>query len=172
MKEQKEKVDLVFERNTADQLTGVDWNELNAAISSRLDQAQKSKTSVRKYPTVFKIAAGIAAAAAVVFIVVMVRTDRLVDVQLGKGGRAVVKFIDKKGSASVEIKQAGGTSQVWVDFGGGGRKVAKCEVEIIDLNGSLKKDSSQAAWIIISRPEPVYADNGLSSDTMTMIYLF
>ncbi|RKY24873.1 MAG: hypothetical protein DRP62_02730 [Planctomycetota bacterium] len=171
MKEGKEKIDLLFERNAEEQLTGVDWNELNAAISSRLDQAQKSKTSVRKYPTVFKIAAGIAAAA-VVFITVTVKTEKPADVQLDKGISAVVKFIDKKGSASIEIKRPSGKSQVMVDIGSSQRKVARCDVEIIDLNGGLRKGSDEAAWIIISRPEPVLADNGVSRYNADLIYLF
>jgi len=57
----------------------------------------------------------------------------------------VVKFIESKGTASVEI---------------------------IDLNGDLKKESDEPTWIIISRPEPVYADNGISRDVMSMICLF
>ncbi len=174
MKGKKEKIDLLFERNAAEQLGGVDWDRLNAAISTRLDKAQQSKTSTRKYPTVFKIAAGVAAAAAVVLISVMIKTEKLADLQLEKGTRAVVKFIESRGTASVEIKGAAGTSQVSVSVGGSERRVARCDVKIIDLNGDFQKDSERATWIIISRPgpEPVYVDNGLSSDMMGMIYLF
>jgi len=140
MDEKKEKIDLLFEKNAEEQLARVDWDELNAVISSRLDQTQQSRTSARKYPTVFKIAGGLVAAAAVVFIVLMVRTDGPPEMP----GRAMVTFIEEKGSASVEI---------------------------IDSNGDLKKDSDRASWIIISRPAAVYADNGADRD-MSMIYLF
>ena len=58
-----------------------------------------------------------------------------------------------------------------VDIGGGERKMAMCDIEIIDLNGELKRDK-QAAWIIISRPEPMFADNGVSRDMSDMICLF
>ncbi len=172
MKDRKEKIDLLFEKNAAEQLSGVDWDGLNAAISSRLDRAEVRKSSTRKYGCVFKIATGVAAAAAVVFIAVMVRTEAPTDVQLEEGSRAVVKFIESKGTALVEIKRADGKSQVWVDVGGSERKVARCDVEIIDLNGGLKKEREQAAWIIISRPKRVLADNGINRAVMSMICLF
>ena len=170
MKDRKEKIDLLFERNAADELAKVDWDELNTAISSRLSKAGQSKTSARKYTVIFKIAAGVAAA--VVFIAVMVKTEKPADVQCKDSRSAVVKFIDSKGTASIEIKRAGGKSQVIVDIGGSGRKVASCNVEIIDSNGGLKERDARAAWIIISRGEPVFADNGTSRDMMDMIYLF
>lgn len=170
MKDRKEEVDLLLEQNASGRLAKVDWNGLNAAISTRLDEADRSKAAVRRYPAAFKIAAGIAAAA-VVFIAVIIGTDKQADVQLDSGRRAVVKFIDGKGSASIEIKDTGVESQVMVDIGSGGRRVAMCDVEIIDLNGELKRDK-QAAWIIISRPEPMFADNGVNRDMSDMICLF
>jgi len=170
MKDKEEKVDLLLEQNASGQLAKVDWDGLNAAISARLDEADRSKTAVRRYPTVFKVAAGIAAAA-VVLIAVIIGTDKQADVQLDSGRRAVVNFIDGKGSASIEIKDTGVESRVVVDIGGGERKMAMCDIEIIDLNGELKRDK-QAAWIIISRPEPMFADNGVSRDMSDMICLF
>ena len=172
MKEKKEKIDLLFERNAAEQLAGVDWNELNTAISSRLDQAENRRTSSVGFPTVFKVAAGFVAAAAVVLIAVMVRTEKPADMQLEEGRRAVVKFIEREGTASIKIKHSVGESEVWVDVGGSDKRVAKCDIEIIDLNGDLKKEREQAAWIIISRPERVLADNGINRDVMSMICLF
>ena len=171
MKEKKEKIDLLFEHNAAEQLADVNWEGLNAAISSRLDQAEQSKTSVRKYPNVFKIAAAVAVAAAVVFIAVIVRTDRPAEIQWDNGRSAVVKFIDSKGSAAIEIKHSNAKSQVIVDIGGSHKEVARCDVKIIELNGDLKEDSERAAWIIISMPEPVVADNGPSKDETDLICL-
>ena len=172
MKSEKEKIDLLFEKNAAEQLSGVDWDALNTAISRRLDEVEGRKTSALKYRRVFKIAAGIAAAAAVVIIAVMIKTEKPADMQLEEGQRAVVKFIESKGTALVEIKRAGSKSQVWVDVGGSERKVSRCDIEIIDLNGGLKKEREQAAWIIISRPKRVLADNGINGDVISMICLF
>lgn len=164
MKEKKEKIDVLFERNAAEQLGGVDWDKLNTAISSRLDQAEKCKTSLVGFPTVFKIAAGFVAAAAVVFITVMVRTEPPPTVRLEDYGNAVVKFVNKKGVAMVNIQQTSDMSWVMVDFGDSSRKVAKCDIKIIEFNGDLKKESDQPMWIIISKSELTVADNGYSSD--------
>jgi len=144
MKNEREKVDLLLEKNAAEQLAKVDWEGLNAAILSRLDQAGPIETSAIGFPTVFKIAAGVAAAA-VILVALVVRTDKPSALRLPNGGTAVVNFIEAKGSASIEIV---GTSE--------GRG----------------KSSTRAAWIIISRPEPMYADNGESRDTMDLICLF
>lgn len=172
MKDRKEKIDSLFDKNTAEQLLGVDWDRLSAAISRRLDEAELRKTSVLKYRRVFKIAAGVAAAAAVVIIAVMTGIEKPADVQLKEGQRAVVKFIESKASALVQIQGAGAKSQVLVDIRGGERKVARCDIEIIDLNGDFRKKEEQGSWIIISRPVPLYADNGVSRDLMSMICLF
>ena len=172
MKEKKEKIDLLFERNVGEQLAGVEWDGLNRAISGRLDQADQQKTSAVRYPRIIKSAAALAAAAAVVLIAVMVGTDRRTGVQLEEGGCAVVKFIKAKGSAIVEIKQASAKARVVIDIGRGERKVAICDVKITDFNGDLKKEVDRASWIIISRPEQVFAHNGNSRDIMSMICLF
>ena len=172
MKSEKEKIDLLFGKKAAEQLSGVDWDALNTAISRRLDEVEGRKTSALKYRRVFKIAAGVAAAAAVVFIAVMVSTEKPTDLQLEKDRRAMVKFVESKGTALVEIHGVSANSQVWVDVGGGERKAARCDIEIIDLNGGLKKEREQAAWIIISRPKRVLADNGINRDVISMICLF
>ena len=171
MKEEKEKIDFLLEENVEEQLAPVDWNRLNAAISSRLDKAGQSKTSVWKYQRMFKITAAVSAAA-VVFIAVMVRIKKPAEMVLQNGRHAVVKFVETKGSASVEIISTSGRSDVTVGFGGSERKVARCDIEIIDLNGDLRRERGQAAWIIISRPEPLLADNGLNKDLISMICLF
>jgi len=137
MKRKKEKIDLLLERNVSEQLAGVNWDGLNAAISDKLNHADQSKTYTINYRRVFNIAAGVAAAAAVVVIAVMVRTDTPTTVRFENGARAVVKFVESKGSAKVEI---------------------------LDSNGQDNQGLDRAAWIIIRVPEPVMADNGISRD--------
>ncbi|MHC4738291.1 MAG: hypothetical protein ACYS9Y_05235 [Planctomycetota bacterium] len=173
MKEEKEKIDLLFERNAAEQLAGVDWDGLNMAISGRLDQGDQQKSSAVRYRRMIKSAAALAAAAAVVLIAVMVGTDRQTDMQLTEGRSAVVKFSKAEGSAEVEIKQASAKARVMIDIGRPERKVAICNVKITDLNGDLQKEVDRASsWIIISRPEPIFAHNGNNRDIMSMICLF
>lgn len=171
MKDKNEQIDFLLERNTTEQLETVDWDRLNAAISSRLDQARQRKTSWIDRPTVFKIAAGLSAAVAIVLIVVLVRTDTPTAVRFEKGGSAVVKFIESKGSASIQIQPIAAKSQVSIDIGGSSREVAKCDIEIIDMNGDRQKDRNQAEWIIIRIPQPVLADNGISKDEKDLICL-
>lgn len=171
MKDEQEKIELLLARNADEQLRNADWNRLNSAISSRLDKAQQTKTSAIGFPSVFKIAAGVAAAAAIVVITVMMIPESPADMKLGNGRTANVEFIESKGSASVEIKGASGEWHVTVDIARD-RTLAKCNVEIIDSNGSRRQNDTQAAWIIISRPEPLYADNGVNRDMMDVIYLF
>ncbi len=137
MKKSNKDIDLLLKRNAAEQLNHVDWDELGVMISRRLNQAQQSKTSEIRFPTIFKMAAGLIAAAAVVFVTVMVRTDTPMAVRFENGTRAVVKFVESKGSAKIEI---------------------------IDSNREQKKNSGRSAWIIIRAPEPMLADNGQSRD--------
>ena len=137
MKKDKEKIDFLLERNASEQLAGINWDRLNAAISRRLSQAEQSKTYGIRFPTIFKISAGFIAAAAIVFIAVMVKTDAPTTVRFENRGRAEVKFSESKGSASVEI---------------------------IDSDREQKKSGSRSAWIIIRTPEPMLADDGISRD--------
>jgi len=137
MKKEKEKIDLLLERNTSEQLAGVNWKGLNADISQRLNQADRSKTYTINYRSLFKIAAGVAVAAAVVVIAMLLRTDTPTTVRFENGGKAIVTFVESKGSAKVEI---------------------------LDSNGQDNQSLDRAAWIIIRVPEPALADNGQSRD--------
>ncbi len=137
MKRKKEKIDLLLERNTSEQLAGVNWNRLNAAISEGLNQVDQSKTSIMTYRRVFKIAAGVAAAAAVVFIAIIIKTNTPTTVRFENGGKAIGTFVESKGSAKVKI---------------------------LDSNGQGNQGKDRSAWIIIRTSEPKVADNGQSRD--------
>ncbi|MBC8470949.1 MAG: hypothetical protein H8D56_15865 [Planctomycetes bacterium] len=137
MKNEKEQIDLLLRQNESEQLAGVNWNRLQTSISKRLSQADHSKTSTIKYRRVFKIAAGIAAIAAVVFIAVIIKTDTPPTVRFENGGKAIVTFIESKGSAKVEI---------------------------LDSNKQGNQGKDQSTWIIIRTSEPKVADNGQSRD--------
>ncbi len=137
MKKEKEQIDLLLKQNANEQLAGVNWNRLNADISQRLNQAGRSKTYTINYRRVFKIAAGVAVAAAVVFIAVMVKTDTPTTVRLENGQRAIVKLVESKGSATVEIH---------------------------DSKGQDNQSSNRSSWIIIRTRESKVADNGQSRD--------
>jgi hypothetical protein len=171
MRNGKEKVDLVLEQNASEQLAKVDWQALNAAISSRLDRTSWTKTFASRIPTAFKIAAGLAAAA-IILIAVTIAVDEPDDLRLENGQRAVVRFGETTGTASVEIGRAPAKSEVFVDVGPARSTLAKCEVQLIDVEGEREKNGTRAAWIIISRPKPVFADNGAAKDMRDLICMF
>ena len=160
MKGEKDRIDRLLDKNTAQQLTKVDWDRLTDAISAKLDQAERVKAFPRGYTTFFRIAAGVAVAAGAVFAVVALRTREPSDVQVPAGRSAVVTLLDRTGAASIQINDQASRSSVVVHTGRDDRSVAKCEVEIIDRNGDQTKASSRTAWIIISRPERTLANNG------------
>lgn len=172
MKNENEKVDLLLEKNAIEQLANVDWDQLSATISTRLDKAGEAKPVAIKYPAVLKVAASLAAAAAVIVIAVALIMDKPSGLQLPEGRSAIVKVLKPAGSASVVIEQTAAGQRVFVEIGRAGQELAKCEVEIIDVNGDIDKGGGRAAWIIISRPEPIYADNGVSRDMTDIISLF
>jgi len=171
MNTDKEKIDMLLERNAADQLARVDWDKLNAAISARLDGAQRGKAAAPGWRVWLDAAAGIAAAA-VIALALVVSTERPDDLQLPQGRAAVVRLVEQKGTAWVAIGSASSRSHAMVDIGSGHRTVARCDVQIIDANGGKERRDTRPAWIIITRPRPVYADNGLSRDMMDLVCLF
>ena len=144
MKNERENIDDLLQRKASEQLAGVNWERLNAAISERLNQADRSKTSVTRRRYVLRVAAGIAAVAAVVLIVMSIQSQKPAETILSKTGTAMVEILDRKGSASVEI---------------------------IDINGDRRKNDIRPSWIIIRVPEPVLADNGVSTDRIDLACL-
>jgi len=172
MKKQEEKIDILLRRNMAEQLAGVDWDKLSTAISGRLDKAQQRKTSAIGLPTVLKIAAPVAAAAAVVFVMVMIKPERTDDTQWGEGRTATVKLTGSRGSASVAIIDPADRAHAQVDIAGKNGTPAKCYVRIIDSSTGQKEDGIRPSWFMISKAEPAHADNGANQDVMAIIYLF
>ncbi len=137
MKEEKELIDLLLRQNESEQLAGVNWDRLQRSISDRLNQADRNKTSMISYRRVFKMAAGIAAAAAVVFIAIMIKTDTPTTIRFENGPKAIGTFVESKGSDKVKI---------------------------LDSNEQGNQGKDRSAWIIIRISEPKVADNGQSRD--------
>jgi len=173
MKEEREKIDFLLQRNTTEQLENVDWDKLNTAILKKLDEAESNKLCAKRYSVVFKIAAGITvAAAAVIFIFVMVKTEPSYTVRFEKNGKAVVTLKDKKEASVVSLELLDSKARAMVDFEDSSRKLAKCDIMINDFEGSLKEDSDQPMWIIIIKSKPAVADNGYNNnDELDLAYL-
>jgi len=167
MKENKEKIDLLIEKNAAEQFSQINWEQLNSAISGKLDNAQQKESSSIKFPSWLKIAASIAIVAAILFTVTII-LEKQQNIPLDNDRTAEVQLAESKGGASVQIQTTSANSKVTIELGNK-KELAKCDVEIIDMNG---ESSAKATWIIISRPQPIYADNEINQDMMDIMYLF
>ena len=137
MKKEKEQIDLLLRQNESEQLAGVNWNRLQTSISKSLNQADCSKKPMKSYRRVFKIAAGVAAAAAVVFVAVMIKNDILTTKRFENGPQAIGTFVDSRDSTNVKI---------------------------LDSNVQDNQGNDQSSWIIIRTSKPKIADNGQSRD--------
>jgi hypothetical protein len=154
MKKNQDKIDALLRRNTAEQLADVDWDDLNAAISRRLDKAQQTKTPATGFTKVFKIAVTTAAAAAV-FIIVMVSST-------GEKGSATVAFINPSDRVQVQVNIAERDS----DRG-------RCDIRIIGSSTARKQeDKIRPNWFVISKAEPASAKNGADRDVRDIVCLF
>ena len=150
MKKKEDKIDALLRHNTAEQLTGVDWNELNAAISARLDTAKKAKIA----PTLFKIAALTAAAAAILIIV-------------------MIDFTDKKGSATVAIINLSERAYVQVNIAETDSNRGKCDIQIIDSSTARKQENdTRPNWFVIGKVGIASTNNGSERDMRDIARLF
>ena len=150
MIKKEEKIDNLLQRNRAKQLADVDWDGLNAAISARLDKAQK----VRISPTLYKIAAVTAAAAAILIIL-------------------IINFNNKGGSATVAIINPSENTHVKVDIVEKESNRGKCDIQITNLSTTQKKeDKIQPNWFVISKTKSASPNNGLYRDIRDIACLF
>lgn len=154
MNKKIDKIDILLRRNTTEQLAGVDFDDLNAAISGRLDKAQQRRTPATKSTKVFKIAK-VTAAAAAVFIIVMVSST------------------EKKGSATVAFINPSDRAQVQVNIADRDSSRGKSTVRIIDSETARKQqDKIRPNWFVISRAEPESTNNGADRDVRDTVCLF
>lgn len=165
------KLESLLSSNTDEQLAGVDWEDMATEISARLDSAKADKTDVLKFPALAGIVSAVAAAAAIVFIAVVIKTSTHSAIEIPAGSTAAVKIIQTRATAVVKINHPANKSYVSVDIGSGRSKLAKCDVKVFDLNGDFKKKTLLPSWVIISVHKPVVADNGFDRDMMDLICL-
>jgi hypothetical protein len=159
---QNNRIDDLLKRNVEQQLADFDWEKLTRGVWKRLAAAEVLGSCGSKYAGPLKIAAVIAVATAVALAAVMLIMSR----------PPLTQLAETKGSALVEIKTMSAEPHVTVDIGAQNRKPAKCDIEIIDAGGNPQRASTRATWIIISRTERGYADNGFNSDMKDLICLF
>ena len=154
MKKKKDKIDVLLQRNIAEQLADVDWDDLKATISGRMEKAKQTKTPQIRFPTVFKIAASTTAAAAALIIV-------------------MVSYTNKKGSATVAFINPSDRAHVQVNIVERDSNRGKCDVRIIDSGTTRKqKDKIRPNWFVISQIESISTNNGIDRDMRDIACLF
>lgn len=162
MTNKNDRVDDLLKHNVEQQLADFDWETLTKGVWKRLAAAEVLGSCGSKYGGPFKIAAAIAVATAVALTVLVIIMSR----------PPLTQLAETAGSALVEIKTISAKPHVTVDIGAQNRKSAKCDIEIIDAGESRRHQGTQTAWMIISRTERVYADDGFNNDMEDLICLF
>ena len=153
MSKKKDEIDALLRRNTAEQLAGVDFDDLNAAISGRLDEAQQRKTPAPKFITAFK-AAAVTAAAAVLIIV-------------------MVSYPEKKGTATVAFINPSDRAQVQVNITESDSNQGKSTVKIINSGTARKQQGNiRPNWFVISKAESASTNNGADREARDILCMF
>jgi hypothetical protein len=175
---EKDRIDKLLDKNAAEQLEKVNWDRLTNEISDRLDRAGQMKVPPRspsmaglglsQWPFFFKAAAGMTAAAAIIFVAVVFRVNEPSDMQMP--GDTAAEIADTKPVTSIQIKDTAGKAFVMVHVGRTDKEAAKCIVDIIDHNSDLEEDS-RAAWIIINATKRALADNGHDKEEADLMCL-
>ena len=149
-----DKIDALLRHNTAGQLAGVDFDDLSAAISGRVDEAQQRKIPATKFIKAFKTAA-VTAAAAAVFIIVMVSST------------------EKKGTATVAFINPSDTTQVQVNIAERDISRGKSTVKITDSGTARKQHGNiRPNWFVISKTKSASTKNGAGRDVRDIACLF
>ena len=170
MKSEEERIDSLLDGNAAKELSRVDWDETNRAISSRLDGLSRQGAAGWKYRPVIKIAAGLVMAAGIAFFAYTAGTPGERDLPIARSQKEVeIVIAPRKPIVRVDFTSGRRAGRAVVDISSPARGIGKCEVRIIDLNGGSKEKNTRPSWIIISRPEPAMADNGVSRDDLDLI---
>lgn len=175
---EKDRIDKLLDKNAAEQLERVNWDRLTNDISDRLDRAGQMKVPPRspsvvglglsRGPSFFKVAIGITAAAAVIFVAVVLRVNEPSETQMP--GDATAEIVGTKGVASIQVEDTTGKAFVMVHVGGTNKEAAKCIVDIIDHNGDLE-EGNRATWIIINAAKRALADNGHDKEEADLMCL-
>jgi hypothetical protein len=164
----KEKLDLLLEQNAERQLAKVDWQALNASISSRLNAA--SKPAAFKWPVLLRVAAVIAIISAIAALLLL--TDRLSLNRKTAHPVASVEFTHSIAQTAVQILEIPAQAEVSISPTAANSGIAKCEIEIIEPAVKPNLDLGIPTWLIVCKQEPSSAQNSFSEETASLLCLF
>jgi hypothetical protein len=109
-------------------------------------------------------------AAGIAFFAYTAGTPEEQDVPIAHSQKEVeIVIAPRKPIVRVEFTSGRHAGRAVVNISSPATGVGKCDVRIIDLNGGSKEKNTRPSWIIISRPEPAVADNGVSRDELDLI---
>ncbi|MBN2457096.1 MAG: hypothetical protein JXB29_11275 [Sedimentisphaerales bacterium] len=167
---QTDNLDKLLEQNVELQLQDIDWSKFSTSISNRINQAQETMATKIRRIRILKTAAAVAAA---ILLVIILKVSYVSKEQSAITGRANVKLIQSSASAFIKIADKTAKSATFVDIAPSAKQLASCSIDIIESDSDFGENETGSAWIIITAPEPMYADNGSASKGLgDIIYLF
>jgi len=173
MKHKAEDIDPLLRQNLQEQLAKVDWRKLNADISDRLDKAEKAGTAASPFSSLWKFAACIGVAGAVVFAAILITITNRPGLHSPRSPKALVRLEEQRGSASVQIGTTYRVATAEVRLEEPLARSSSCVVEINETIGLVRPAGNNASWSIIKKSaRPAYADNGLRYDKTDVVCLF
>jgi hypothetical protein len=164
----KEKLDLLLEQNAERQLAKIDWQALNASISSRLNAAPKPATL--NWPVLLRVAAVIAIIIAIAALLPL--AGRLSLNRKFAAPVASVKFTHSIAQTTVQILKTPAQAEVSISPTASNSSIAKCEIEIIEPAVKPNQGFDIPTWLIVCKQEPSSAQNGINEETASLLCLF
>lgn len=170
MKENLDNIEFLIAGNTDRQLAAVDWEQLYSRIQNRLDNTPQQTNGLSIKRMALRWTVGIAAAA-ILLILLVLTGNKKPPLLLPEGQLAVVQLTEHRPIAAVEIGKRDDTShvsvtmepissQAQVSFSRQDRRLAQCDVVIIEQNGQAEKEKNPLpSWIIIMASKPSVAEN-------------
>jgi hypothetical protein len=165
---EKEKLDLLLEQNAERQLAKIDWQALNASISSRLNAVPEP--GAFNWPILLRIAAAITIISAVAALLLF--QDHLSFNRKYAAPVASVEFTRSSSRTVVQIMETPAQAEVLLTPTAASSGIAKCEIEIIEPVVKPSQDFGIPTWFIVCKREPSSAQNGVNEETASLLCLF
>jgi hypothetical protein len=162
---EKEKLDILIERNAEQQLAKVDWQSLNTSITSRLNTAGTQQSF--NWPLLLRIAAIIAVTCVIAAGILIIHNQRA-----NVSARASVELTSGSTRTVVQILDTHSQSEVIFSPPAANSPVAKCEIEIIEPAENTNQNFGGPTWFIICKQETPAVKNGMTEETASMLCLF
>lgn len=156
MNEGKHDIDRLLQANVEGQLAHIDWNRFGNDISKHLAAVELRHRPRRRYLGPLAAAAALVLAAGVLVVVLVGQRESAIPTSTVPG-RATVSLEDPGGIATVIL---------------GRDSVARCNVTLIDSNGSSPAAAAPSSWCLVVRHEASSDGPDRRRDRESIAYLF